>query len=381
MTLPKETLVLKFQGERVHPGFALLTDANRQVARDLISAFQESVGKKRAALDAALDAREPPGTTAPVLRFRKSLVALLERRCRFAIESAVEPAAARRALFGAAGGPVAEPERRAALLAAVAANFRTGAEALEASLWADLDSEQVLREFAPPEPGDLLREFNRELVHTLLQWARGAAVEADPETVAPRARTLGLQAAYERGQIHLSAAGRGKGEALALLFDDVAALERWSWSSEVFMPRSGRGGRGPAKGALLLALDHSLRSLLVAPGPPPARASDVAARLPIGDDVIPVASLATRSGVDPDALARALGARAPGYLRAGDLLVKRSFAEALRARLPREGSFADLCRRVEEAGVPAAPALLEALGYRVRWSGLDPRKAVVSVEA
>ncbi len=381
MTLPKETLVLKFQGERVFPGFARLTDANRQVARGLISTFQESVGKKRAALDGALVAREPPGTTAPALRFRKSLIALLERRCRFEVESAVESAAARRALFGAAGGPVTEPDKRRALLAATAAGFRTSADALDSSLWADLDSEQVLREFDPPEPDGLLREFNRELVHTLLQWARGAAVEADPEAVVPRARALGLQAACDHGQIHLSA-GRGRGEALLILFDEVAALERWSWSSEVLMHWK---GRGPTKGAprpVLLELDDSRhRPLLVAPGPPPARASDVAARVVVKDDVIPVASLAAENGVDPGALARAIEARAHDYLRAGDLLVKRSFAEALRARLPREGSFADLCRRVEEAGVPAAPALLDALGYKVRWAGLDPRTAIASVEA
>lgn len=386
MTLPKEMLVLRFQGDRVLPGFALLSDANREAARDLIAVFRESVGRKRSALDTALDAREPPGTTAPALRFRKCLITLLERRCRFEVESAVEPAAARRALFGAAGGPVIDPGKRRALLAATAADFRTSVEALEASLWADLDSERVVRAFEPPEPDGLLREFNRELLRTLLQWARGAVVDADPEVVINRARAFGLRASCDRGQVHVSLPERGRGptDGLARLFEAVAPLERWSWSSEVVMPRSGRSGRRLARGAprpLQLMLDDSLRPLLVEPGPPPVRASDVAARLPVEGDVIPVASLAEESGVDSDALARALEARAEGYFRAGDLLVKRSFAEALRARLPREGTFADLCRRVEEAGVPAAPALLEALGYRVRWSGLDPRKAMVALEA
>lgn len=295
MTLPKETLVLKFQGDRVLPGFALLSDANREAARGIIEIFRESVGKKRSALDAALDAREPPGTTAPALRFRKCLIALLERRSRFEVESAVEPAAARRGLFGAAGSPVTDPEKRRVLLAAMAAEFRTGAEALENSLWADLDSEQVVRDFAPPEPGDLLREFNRELVHTLLQWAQGAAVEGDPEAVVPRARALGLESACDCGQIHISPSGRGRGsgraDALARLFDEVTVLERWSWSSEILMPRSSRAGRGPTKGVprpLLLALDDSIRPLLAEPGPPPI----VAARVPLGGDVIPLAPLA-----------------------------------------------------------------------------------------
>lgn len=388
MTLPKETLVLKFQGDRVLPGFALLSDTNRTAARDLIAIFRESAGKKRVDLDAALDAREPPGTTAPALRFRKSLVALLERRCRFEVESAVEPGEARRKLFGAAGGPVVEPERRAALLAGVAADFHTSADALYASLWADLESEQVLRVFSPPQPDDLLREFNRELVHTLLQWARGAAVEGDAESVVPRARGLGLDAAFDHGQIHVSVSGRGgrggeRAESLARLFDEVAAAERWTWSSEIFMPRSGRGG-GPFRKAgprpLLLDLDHSLRPLLVEPGPGPVRASDVAARISLEGDIIFLAPLAAQHGMDADALVRALQTRAGDYLRAGDLLVRRSFAEALRQRLPREGSFADLCRRVEDAGVPSAPALLEALGYRVRWSGLDPGRAVAAMD-
>ncbi|MEM3087240.1 MAG: DUF790 family protein [Halobacteria archaeon] len=383
MTLPKELLVLRFQGDRVQPGFALLSDANREAAQGLISVFRESVGKRRAELEAALDAGEPPGTTAPALRFRKSLVVLLERRSRFEVESAVEPAAARRALFGAAGGPVADAEKRAALLSAVASDFSTSAEALDASLWADLDSETVLRGFDPPPPDDLLREFNRELIHTLLQWARGAAVDGDLEAVASRARALGLEAAFDQGRVQVSP-GRGRGpertDGLARLFDQVASLERWSWSSEIVMPRSGRSGRrGPVRGAprpALLALDDSLRPLLLAPGPPPVRPSDVAARVVLGEDVIPVASLAAGSGVEPEALARSLQARAPEYLRAGDLLVKRSFAEALRARLPRKGSVADLCRQASAAGVVASPALLEAMGYRVRWSGLDPRRAV-----
>lgn len=380
MTLPKETLVVRFQGDRVLPGFAILSDSNREVVRGLVATFREAVGKKRAELDAALDAREPPGTTAPTLRFRRSLIALLERRCRFEVVSAVEPAAARRGLFGAAGGPVTDPERRRVLLAAMAGEFRTGAEALESSLWADLDSEQVLRDFAPPETDGLLREFNRELVHTLLQWARGAAVEADPERVVDRARALGLRATCDHGQIHVSLFGRGRGseEGLTRLFDEVATLERWSWSSEVIMPRSRGVGRGPAKGAprpLTLALDDSLRSLLTEPGPRRASPSELAARVPLGGDLIPLAPIAAEHGVDAGALAEALRSRAGDYLRVGDLLAKRSFIEALRRGLPREGSVADLCRRVAAAGVEGSPALLEAMGYRLRWSGLDPGRA------
>ncbi len=84
---------------RYAPLFITPEGDHLELARDLIGIFGDHTGKKLGELNDILEEMEEQGFD---YRLVRGLVSLLERRCDLRVDSAVEPAAARRAVFAAA---------------------------------------------------------------------------------------------------------------------------------------------------------------------------------------------------------------------------------------------------------------------------------------
>lgn len=165
--LSSELLVARVRGDTITPAFILPEGDNLELAGDIIDIFRDHTGKKLGELYGILEEMEEQGFD---YRLVRGMVSLLERRCDFTIDAAVEPALARRAAFEAAVNqyPVITPEDRRQVLGKVADSLSISLPDLERSLYADLEDEMLIRAFRQPSPDELIQQYNMGLAQTLL---------------------------------------------------------------------------------------------------------------------------------------------------------------------------------------------------------------------
>lgn len=195
--LPGELLAVRIRKGNISPSFACLTEDNVEAALNLIKIFKGCVGKKYRELADFVEELEGAN-----FRFIRSLRTLLERCCTFETESLVDPVAARRIVFEEASKTlVTTKERRAEVLRKAAAALNMSAGELEKSLFADHESEQVLKEFGTIAPEELLKWYNLSLAQTLLFKAVNMEVfvSGNYQNVFRKIKQLGLMYMAEKG--------------------------------------------------------------------------------------------------------------------------------------------------------------------------------------
>lgn len=151
----------------IWPRYAKLSDDNLEVATALIEAYKRHVGEKKSVLKEFVSELEDKGYE---YRFVRGLSFLLDRRGIFKCNDRVNPVEFRRRIYQTTGklGLPTTPEQRSRIIDTVASELKAGKEAIEEFLYADLDSELVLKKFDPLPPKELLEEYNLSLTQTLL---------------------------------------------------------------------------------------------------------------------------------------------------------------------------------------------------------------------
>jgi hypothetical protein len=177
--LTKDLLRVSRAGGGYHPQFVDRSD--RPLAARAVGVFQGHVGEPRHRLDDALADLESDASDFKLVR---GFAALLEREATFETRANLPPDRVRRVVFESAEsvGVVTEDERTAALDRAA---DRLGVErdALESSLYADRERNQVLASFDPRwGPDDLLDRYDDSpaLPETV---DRSDGVEVSPDTL------------------------------------------------------------------------------------------------------------------------------------------------------------------------------------------------------
>jgi uncharacterized protein len=95
-------------------------------------------------------------------------------------------------------------------------------------------------------------------------------------------------------------------------------------------------------------------------------------------DVINLDEIARRYGVSIEALKEVIKDRkASDYLLLGDQLVSNQVLETLKGELIGVTKHVDALKIFERYGIKAYSQALSMLGYRVKWSGLDPDNAEI----
>lgn len=161
--LTSDLLLTHISGGKIRPAYAVFNSENLELAELLIETFKQHVGKTYGDLLAELEGYEEMN-----YRFIRGLSQLLGRRALVETSSAVDPSRAREAVFEACEGMALFPEERKKALQKAAKSLSISVSDLEKSLWADLEENQVLKEFNPPAPAELLRQYNISLTQTLL---------------------------------------------------------------------------------------------------------------------------------------------------------------------------------------------------------------------
>ena len=155
------------RGNRVSPRYLKVEDASYdQAARELIAIVRRHRDHRRTELDHALDDYIGIGTDYRILR---GLIKLLTDRCEFGTVAPIDPSELRSRLFLLAREqhPV-NGSKREQLIAVLAEQLTCSMEVLSESLYADLNENQKLIEFAEPAARDLLDEYNLAQAQALL---------------------------------------------------------------------------------------------------------------------------------------------------------------------------------------------------------------------
>ncbi len=100
--------------------------------------------------------------------------------------------------------------------------------------------------------------------------------------------------------------------------------------------------------------------------------------VPVNGSVVNLQEIAKNQGISVDAL-REIAKQKPvkDYILFGNQLVNRGIVNAIRDELMRVGAYTQAIRIFEKYGIKAHTELLEYVGYKVKWSGIDPGKAMI----
>ncbi|WP_265111791.1 DUF790 family protein [Halosolutus halophilus] len=245
--LTKDLLRVSRAGGGYRPQFA--SREHRPLAARVIGTYQGHVGEARGDLETALTDLEREADDFKLVR---GFAALVDRDATFETESPIDPERARRAAFeaGEAVGVVTEDERSAALARAGAA-LDSSADAVERSLYADLEERQVLAAVAPRwDPDGLLAQYNLSLAQTALFDATELRVRSsDPKALVSAIKRLRLMYEIHRpaaegtepierevvvtGPTHLFRATRRYGTRFARLLRTIAKSETWRLTATI----------------------------------------------------------------------------------------------------------------------------------------------------
>jgi predicted nuclease of restriction endonuclease-like RecB superfamily len=165
--LPSELLAVWKRKGNIWPRYARPTEDSLEVANSLINAYRDHVGQKKAVLKALAGQLEDEGYE---YRFVRGLACLLDRKSTFKCNDKINPVELRRRIFQATEklGLATTSERRRKIIETVASELKATSETVDEFLYADLDSELILKEFDPPTSEELLKEYNLSLTQTLL---------------------------------------------------------------------------------------------------------------------------------------------------------------------------------------------------------------------
>ena len=181
--LTADLIPARIRGGVVRPFYVDRDDPQLQsLAEDLIAIFEGAVGESRETLEARL-AEYSGHETEFVLH--RGLARLLEARCRFEVESPLDPPEFRREVFEASAAAWREPPPedrpfrfdRDEVMAKLGESLNLAPATLEAMLFADLKSEQRLVEWKDCEASWLIDRYNVALAQGVLLRASQLRIE------------------------------------------------------------------------------------------------------------------------------------------------------------------------------------------------------------
>ena len=248
MRLPQNLLRVRRRRGRIW----LIYASRREppLAELLISIYREHIDEKRWKLWEALEEVEMMDYDPKLVR---GLSTILDGHCIYEMRSLVDPPEARRLVYRLTGGRgVTSMEERRRVLEEAAERYGITAEDLDESLYADLEEEHYLIDFDPPEPMELLREYNLASTSTLLTYAREIDIHyhGRPDELEWICRELGdhrIRQVDGETQITLRLPGRrrmaSRAEGVENLLKALISLGDWSLWALIHYPASGRAYR------------------------------------------------------------------------------------------------------------------------------------------
>lgn len=180
--LPSELLIHRQNGESIIPKRLKIDDKNLEVATDLISCFEENVGKTQGELDKQL--LEMEGDS-PDYRLKRGFAHLLKGTfSTFEIVSPLEPQELRQRVFTLSAQSIPNPLSSQRVLNNLAdrlsqeLNKEVTSQQIRTGLYADLQENRILTQFDPPAPEDIIHRYNISQVQGVFYRASQITINA-----------------------------------------------------------------------------------------------------------------------------------------------------------------------------------------------------------
>jgi hypothetical protein len=250
--LPSNLLRAKVSRGRIRPIYASLDLDTLALAERITGEFRCGIGKRKGELLERLKEVEDEGYDFKLIR---GMSTLLERRCTFQVESALNPREARTAVFEEASrGRASSLAERNHVIETVSSQLGISPEGLERTLFSDLDDELILRDFKPLDPELLIRYYNLCLTQTLLFKSLRVEFSASGnwKNIFREVKRLGLIYSVERdedgtgyrvtldGPLSLFKMTERYGTSIAKLLPQIIASNSWSIKAEILARSRGR---------------------------------------------------------------------------------------------------------------------------------------------
>jgi predicted nuclease of restriction endonuclease-like RecB superfamily len=251
--LPSNLLRARISRGRIRPVYVRLDADATALAERVAGIFSDAVGKRKGELLERLTEVENEGHDFKLVR---GLSTLLERRCTFEAESALNPVEARKAAFKEASrARASSPGERNGVLQKVSTELGVSQEALERTLFSDIEDELILKEFRPLKgPDTLLKYYNLAVTQTLLFKSLRVEFSASGnwKNIFRDIKRFGLIYSVERGgdggykvnldgPLSLFKMTERYGTSIAKLLPQITAADSWTIEAEI-LARS-RGGK------------------------------------------------------------------------------------------------------------------------------------------
>jgi len=249
--LPSNLLRAKISRGRIRPIYASVDLDTRALAERITGKFTDGTGKKKGELLKKLKEVENEGYDFKLVR---GLSTLLERRCTFQVESALNPKETRTAVFlEASSGRASSLAERNRVIETISNQLGTSPEALEKTLFSDLEDELILRDFKPLDPELLIKYYNLCLTQTLLFKSLRVEFSASGnwKNIFREVKRLGLIYSVEAddgagyrvtldGPLSLFKMTERYGTSIAKLLPQIITSTSWSIKAEILARSRGR---------------------------------------------------------------------------------------------------------------------------------------------
>jgi uncharacterized protein len=180
--LPSDLLIHRQNGESIVPKRLKIDDRNLEIANDLITCFQDAVGKTQGDLDSQL--LELEGDS-PDYRLKRGLAHLLKSGfCTFEVVSPLEPQELRQRVFTLSAKSIPNQLASQRILSNLADQLSQELkrevipEHIKTGLYADLQENRILTQFDPVIAEDLLHRYNLSQVQGIFYRASQIALNA-----------------------------------------------------------------------------------------------------------------------------------------------------------------------------------------------------------
>jgi hypothetical protein len=313
----------------------------------------------------------------------RGLVSVLDSRAVYRVGAAVPPLRARSEVFKAAAARVVTAKgERLNVLQEVARRLGVTVEELDASLYADLDDEQVLTEFRAPTPEELNRYYNYAHTVALLAYSRSVTLTTTRrdeylETLAGSLGEASVSGDKRSASITVSMEPSRRislrGSKVDELLGRALKAGKWTLEAVIHYPSTNRRQgilslSSDAHGGLLERNPEEEETVIeLTPKQP---------RKPSLGEIIVLEELASRHGLTEGQLLKEIKEEGAKYVDLGGVLVTPGKLEELREALEKAETLGTARAVLREHGVRDFMAVLEALGYEVEWKRLRDESRV-----
>jgi predicted nuclease of restriction endonuclease-like RecB superfamily len=244
-----------------------LTAENTDYCFKVLDLFKSSLNSKKSEIEDRLKILELKSQNP---KFVKGLALLLFRYSDFERASTLEPEKVRESIFREAHNPAFSPEQKYEILERVAHTFNVSAHEIEEAMYADKESEQILRKVYDANPDTLAKQFNLEQLETMLLKSVELKISEAKNwsMIYRKVKSLGLLYSIDHqnaitvsGPVSVLEQTERYGARLALLLRYLVSMHEWRIDAKIVLKDSEK-----VKKEYLLSLNSSVSYYL-----PPAK--------------------------------------------------------------------------------------------------------------